>query len=158
MVESTDEFDTPMLDFETDYELKNYELIEFLPDQVRDKIVEKLRKTAIEIKLKVLKLVQKMDDEIVKLGDAYPKATSPFIKGKIWTQIRSLKLLKTVTVAGLDKFDQYIISENSRVLENLIRSIERLFECKFMKFTMIAKTSLKLLTAVKEATSESDVD
>lgn len=139
-----------MDEFELDY-LENkekYENFEILPDPLRRKIVEKLRKLAVRLKFKILDLVHKIDKEIDKLEDGYTRTNNPVLKGKVWAQINSLKLLKTVTLAGLDKFDRYIISENSQVLENLIRALEKLFEAKFFNFTTLAKTTLALLKLI----------
>lgn len=147
-----------MLDFEIDYELNKFkidnelnkfETYEILPDFYRAKIVERLRLSAVQIKLRVLNLIKKMDIEIQKLEAAHGRSSSALHRSKIWAQIHSLKLLRTVTLAGLDKFDTYIISENSKVLENLIRALERMFEAKFFKFTILAKESLKLIRSIE---------
>ena len=140
-----------MLDFETNYELGNFKSSEydFLPDQIRDQIVEKMRMAAVQVKIKVDQLIVNMDNEIIKLEEAYKQTGNAYYKSKLWTQIQSLKLLRTVTQAGLNKFNDYIISEDSKVLENLIRSLEKLFEAKFFKYSVIARASLKLLEVVK---------
>lgn len=152
LIDSNDLDGAPMLDFETDYELGKFTELQpydFLPDQVRDKIVNQLRMTAIQIKLKIDDLIVKMDNEIIKLEDAYKATGNAYYKSKFWTQIHSLKMLRSLTQMGLDKFNHYVISEESKVLENLIRTLEKLFEAKFFKFSVLAKASLKLIEAVK---------
>lgn len=138
-----------MLEHELDNELDKLRELDFIPDKIRDQIIEKLRMTALQIKIKIDALIVKMDNEITKLEDAYQRTGNAFYKSKLWTQINSLKLLRTVTQAGLDKFDKYIVSEDSDLLEKLIRTLEKLFEAKFFKFSVLARASLKLLESME---------
>ena len=124
LIDTNDLDGEPMLDFETNLELGKFnelQAYDFLPDQVRDKIVEQLRMTAIQVKIRIDDLIAKMDNEIIKLEDAYKATGNAYYKSKLWTQIHSLKMLRGLTKMGLDKFNDYIISEESKVLENLVR-------------------------------------
>ena len=138
-----------MLDYEIDYDLDKFQTFKFLPDQVRDRIVEKLRMTALQFKIRIDNLIVNMDNEIIKLEDAHKRTGSSFYKSKLWAQINSLKLLRTITQAGLEKFNTYIVSEDSKVLENLVITLENLFEVKFFKFSVLARASVKLLQSIE---------